>query len=174
MTSYQYKKSHCGNKTVVRSSHLHNGISYTGKMSSLYRIGALVFSTSWSNVDTCAILYRHHSFSYLPSKINLTRFKRIAIYHKSDVKRRNIPGWSVSVHRVETVKQSGLWSGLSIWRLIVKQSGPWGSLDSHGCNAFLLIGSLFDLAKLGIIEIALFKLNLALDIKVTPLPTPKV
>ena len=27
--SYQYRKSHCGNKTVVRSSYLHNGISYT-------------------------------------------------------------------------------------------------------------------------------------------------
>ena len=34
--SYQYRKSHCGDKTVGRSSYLHNGISYTGKMSSLY------------------------------------------------------------------------------------------------------------------------------------------
>ena len=40
MTSYQYRKSHCGDKTVVRSSYLHNGISYTGKISSLYWIGA--------------------------------------------------------------------------------------------------------------------------------------
>ena len=31
----------CGDKTVVRSSYLHNGISYTGKMPSLYWIGAL-------------------------------------------------------------------------------------------------------------------------------------
>ena len=44
--SYQYRKSHCGDKTVVRSSYLHNGISYTGKMSSLYWIGALLF---WIN-----------------------------------------------------------------------------------------------------------------------------
>ena len=41
MPSYQYRKSHCGDKTVVRSSYLHNGISYTGKMTSLYWIGAL-------------------------------------------------------------------------------------------------------------------------------------
>ena len=41
MSSYQYRKSHCGDKTVVRSSYLHNGISYTGKMSSLYWIVAL-------------------------------------------------------------------------------------------------------------------------------------
>ena len=40
MSSYRYRKSHCGDKTVVRSSYLHNGISYTGKMSSLYWIGA--------------------------------------------------------------------------------------------------------------------------------------
>ena len=35
MSSYQYRKSHCGYKTVVRSSYLHNGISYTGKMWSI-------------------------------------------------------------------------------------------------------------------------------------------
>ena len=38
MSSCQYRKSHCGDKTVVRSSYLHNGISYTGKISSLYWI----------------------------------------------------------------------------------------------------------------------------------------
>ena len=41
MTSYQYRKSHCGDKTILRPSYLHNGISYTGKMSSLYWIRAL-------------------------------------------------------------------------------------------------------------------------------------
>ena len=35
---HQYMKSHCGDKTILRSSYLHNGISYTGKRSSLYRI----------------------------------------------------------------------------------------------------------------------------------------
>ena len=42
ISSYQYRKSHCGDKTVVRSSYLHNGISYTGKKTSLYWIGAQV------------------------------------------------------------------------------------------------------------------------------------
>ena len=42
MSSYQYRKSHCGDKTILRPSHLHNGISYTGKMLSLYWIRALV------------------------------------------------------------------------------------------------------------------------------------
>ena len=40
ITSYQYKKSHCGDKTILRPSYLHNGISYTGKTTSLYWIRA--------------------------------------------------------------------------------------------------------------------------------------
>ena len=46
MSSYQYRKSHCGDKTVVRSSYLHNVISYTGKMASLYWFSPLVYFTS--------------------------------------------------------------------------------------------------------------------------------
>ena len=42
MTSYQYRKSHCGDKTILRPSYLHNGISYTGKTTSLYWIRALI------------------------------------------------------------------------------------------------------------------------------------
>ena len=42
MTSYQHRKSHCGDKTILRPSYLHNGISYTGKMISLYWIRALL------------------------------------------------------------------------------------------------------------------------------------
>ena len=45
MSSYQYRKSHYGDKTVVRSSYLHNGISYTGKMASLYWIRSLAVSS---------------------------------------------------------------------------------------------------------------------------------
>ena len=40
MLSYQYRKSRCGDKTILRPSYLHNGISYTGKMTSLYWIRA--------------------------------------------------------------------------------------------------------------------------------------
>ena len=41
MSYYQYRKSHCGDKTTLRPSYFHNGSSYTGKMASLYWIGAL-------------------------------------------------------------------------------------------------------------------------------------
>ena len=40
MSSYQYRKSHCGDKTILRPSYLHNGITYTGK-TSLYWIRPL-------------------------------------------------------------------------------------------------------------------------------------
>ena len=46
MISYQYRKSHCGDKTILRPSYLHNGISYTGKMTSLYWIRAQLFQQS--------------------------------------------------------------------------------------------------------------------------------
>ena len=47
MTSYQYRKSHCGDKTIVRPSYLHNGISYTGKTTALYWIGTQITRSHW-------------------------------------------------------------------------------------------------------------------------------
>ena len=38
---FQYRESHYGDKTILRPSYLHNGISYTGKTASLYWIQAL-------------------------------------------------------------------------------------------------------------------------------------
>ena len=52
MTFYQYRKSHCGDKTILRPSYIHNGISYTGEMSSLYWIGPLVPWPSMRNWNT--------------------------------------------------------------------------------------------------------------------------
>ena len=76
ISSYQYRKSHCGDKTVVRSSYLHNGISYTGKMSSLYWIGALMlFLTKrvrWLGRHLYFVHFsntRHHVISNLFHKI---------------------------------------------------------------------------------------------------------
>ena len=36
--SYQYRKSHCGDKAIIRSSYLHNWNSYAGETESLYWI----------------------------------------------------------------------------------------------------------------------------------------
>ena len=71
MSSYQYRKSHCGDKTVVRSSYLRNWISYTGKMSFLYWIGALDVSllprtrrchnTAAKRVEYAYVVSKHRS-----------------------------------------------------------------------------------------------------------------
>ena len=59
MSSYRYMKSHCGDKTVLRSSYLHNGISYTDKITSLYWIRALVVIHWSSHVDSNKVLLRN-------------------------------------------------------------------------------------------------------------------
>ena len=56
MSSYQYRKSHCGDKTVVRSSYHHNGISYIGKMSSLHWIRPW---TKWKTKKCRQLFYLH-------------------------------------------------------------------------------------------------------------------
>ena len=50
ISSYQYRISHYGDKTILRPSYLHNGISYTGKMTSLYWIRALHSSVQWKAI----------------------------------------------------------------------------------------------------------------------------
>ena len=42
MSSYQYRKYHCRDETILRPSYLHNGISYTGKMTYFYWIRPLL------------------------------------------------------------------------------------------------------------------------------------
>ena len=76
MSSYQYRKSHCGDKTVVRSSYLHNGISFTGKISSLYWIGVQVWVHSlWS----CDAIWRLRSGAKMPQAI-----KWLAVWRHQD------------------------------------------------------------------------------------------
>ena len=52
MTSFQYRKSHCGDKMILRPSYLHNGITCTGKTTSLYWIGA-------QNIFKSSIISQH-------------------------------------------------------------------------------------------------------------------
>ena len=51
MSTNLCRKSHCGDKMDIRSSYLDNGISYTGKMASLY----------WTNPDYSVMSYQYHS-----------------------------------------------------------------------------------------------------------------
>ena len=52
MSSYQYRISHCGDKTILRPSYLHNGISYTERMTSLY------WNSAQASID-CFDLFTH-------------------------------------------------------------------------------------------------------------------
>ena len=54
ISSYQYRKSHFGDETVGRSYYLYNGISYTGKMASLYWISPL-WTICSMNQNLCAL-----------------------------------------------------------------------------------------------------------------------
>ena len=70
MHSYQYRKSHSGDKTVVRSSYLHNGISYIGKMSSLYWIRAQKASLRHSDIIVLILQYTRTSYMHNISDIS--------------------------------------------------------------------------------------------------------
>ena len=58
MTSYQYRKSHCGYMTILRPSYLNNGISYTDKISYQYGKSQSVDKTI---LRPC---YLHYGISY--------------------------------------------------------------------------------------------------------------
>ena len=55
MSSYQYRKPHRGDKTVVSSSFLHNGIAYTGKTASFCWINPLMCSEISSVINYCRV-----------------------------------------------------------------------------------------------------------------------
>ena len=63
LSSYNYRKSHCGDKTVVRPSHLHNGISYTGNwLPWKYCLCPMLFMN---------IKFNHHSVIKIKSHYNM-------------------------------------------------------------------------------------------------------
>ena len=69
ISSYQYRKSHCGDKTILRPSYLHNGISYTGKTTSLYWIRALVLAFYVATQSTWPELRLYlHVFDIVPCR----------------------------------------------------------------------------------------------------------
>ena len=74
MSSYQYRKFHCEDKTILRPSYLHNGISFTGKTTSLYRIRAL-------GIAPCSDLLILYKRIRIPDGLN---FGRQSLYRNSN------------------------------------------------------------------------------------------
>ena len=92
MSSYQYRKSHCGDKTVVRLSYLHNGISYTGKMTSLYWFSPLVNmlkakSILYTLIDSLCTLWSHSIMHELKTRnlIDIFSIERDFIVKNSEI-----------------------------------------------------------------------------------------
>ena len=86
MTSYQYRKSHCGDKTILRPSYLHNGISYTGKMTSLYWIGAQVasdwrFATCMCSMKTIPVPAIKETFKPMKTTHHVWQFECLIWCH---------------------------------------------------------------------------------------------
>ena len=96
MLSYPYRKSHCGDKTVVRSSYLHNGISYTGKMSSLYWMGALVRMVSRIN-------NRHHNLLNKSPGLKELIFSRYPGHGAIAARQESTPPGHLSTEHEETL-----------------------------------------------------------------------
>ena len=80
MPSYQYRKSHGGDKTILRPSYLHNGISYTGK-TSLYWIGAQVKSSSPYFKRPTLVLIYGPSNSVFPQPPPCVEHNSHAVHH---------------------------------------------------------------------------------------------
>ena len=57
---YQYSKSHCGDKTILRSSSLHNGIYFTGKMASLHWTWVLIVYLRNNKLKLLLIIQTRH------------------------------------------------------------------------------------------------------------------
>ena len=55
--SYQYRNSHCGDKTILWPSYLHNGTSFTGKMTFLYWISPQGFPSLWRRPPSYVVMY---------------------------------------------------------------------------------------------------------------------
>ena len=68
MSYYQYRKPHGGDKTILRPSYLHNGISYTGKTTSLYWFRAQVVSLVTRDEHWNMVLPINHNctLKYIP------------------------------------------------------------------------------------------------------------
>ena len=86
MSSYQYRKSHYGDKTILRPSYLHNGISYTGKTTSYIESGPWFFPSSpimhlWkSPCEHCPVFNAiHGQVAYLAI---LRMLKAVMLYFK--------------------------------------------------------------------------------------------
>ena len=137
MTSYQFWKSHCGDQTILRQSYLHNGISYTGKTTSLYWIGAQIYivlaSLLWVPVWLCAV--------YVLVQLLVLLCKPDVSGPGESIGPCNLPQHTVVLLKVAVNVATGSWWGslvrylaalLAIWVVMPDVSSPRESIGP--CN----------------------------------------
>ena len=117
MLSYQFMKSHCGDKKVVRWSYLHNGIFYTGKMASLYCIVPQVI------VGLDGVLLNILSLSYTMLPLSLSKDRQVM--HSGPC--FNIKTVFCMRHRYFITKMRWLWGHLIFIILMIRAYLNWNS-----------------------------------------------
>ena len=99
MKSYQYRKSHFGDKTILRPSYLHNGIPYIGKITSLYWIRALItIGHPWilgmpgyyPHYDILCFCHNNQLYIQLSAVIMRSNLSRYCHWHFNDSSRTYI------------------------------------------------------------------------------------
>ena len=110
MLSCQYRKSHCGDKMVTRSFYLHNGISYAGKISSLYWIGPLgVISFVTPLNDSVKYFYSHfYQNTHFDIKKHIRKYSRKYYFY--------LVKWNINTHFLSIVQHKHF-----LWEAYLKQ-----------------------------------------------------
>ena len=116
--TYPYRESHCGDEKVLWLSYLHNGISYTGKMTSLYWIKAL------------DILWYHFSKGLWKDTLNLAYGKG-----KGCLLRAHSPEHVLVFFLVYSIKYHGIFD-CDISRTYIVRGGV---IMIPNCNVLLII-----------------------------------
>ena len=100
---HHYRKPHCGDKAVVRSSYLHNGISYTDKMTSLYQTNPLVDSCQSPLLFTLEIK-TNINYPWKTTQYNALKYYKSYINKKPQLHQQ---------HRIRTI--TGIFRWFSKW-----------------------------------------------------------
>ena len=132
MPSYQYRKSYCGDKTILRPSYLHNRISYTGKMASFCWISPLIVwrlsfwwpsmlpvlmnELVWKPVKYSVPLYIVHSWVLLVSISCIQMQSPYCLQYMQCTCRAHPPSWPLIVwHEIPHVMKAQLIHYLCNW-----------------------------------------------------------
>ena len=102
--SYQHGKFHCGDKAVVRLSHLHNGISHTGKRTSEGKARLTTYSyLGGGHRQDMVPPYSHGQYWTVD-----VHPPELSIWHSS------VRTTQLSIRRVSVWQQHAVWNGYHV------------------------------------------------------------